>query len=134
MTEKQAKAIRELLVQGGESLSDAVISTAPEACRRMKYDGSLIQNGTRINWDGTIKRAAVDLWDREENNPDNAPTLWEDIAYRGGIRIIPETITVGTAFGKDELGWWEGKLYKSLIDNNVWAPTAYPAGWELQEG
>ena len=50
MTEKQAKAIREVLVQGGESLSDAVISTAPEACRRMKYDGSLIPNGTRIYW------------------------------------------------------------------------------------
>lgn len=134
MTEKQAKAIREVLVQGGESLSDAVISTVPEACRRMKYDGSLIQNGTRIYWNSTVKRAAVDLWDTEQNNPDNAPNLWEDVMYREGIRIIPNPITVGLAFSKDELGWWEGKLYKSLIDNNVWAPTAYPAGWELQEG
>lgn len=134
MTEKQAKAIREVLVQGGESLSDTVISTAPEACRRMKYDGSLIQNGTRLNWNGKVKRAAVDLWDTEENNPDNNPTLWEDIAYRDGIRVIPETITVGTAFSAGELGWEGDKLYKSLIDNNVWTPTAYPAGWELQKG
>lgn len=133
MTEKQAKAIREVLVQGGESLSDAVISTAPEACRRMKYDGSLVQNGTRLYWNGAIKRAAVDLWDTEEDNPDNNPTLWEDIAYRNGIRIIPDPITVGTAFSAGELGWEGDKLYKSRIDNNVWTPTAYPAGWELVE-
>ena len=31
MTEKQAKALRGVLVQGGASLSDAVISAAPEA-------------------------------------------------------------------------------------------------------
>lgn len=24
-----------------------------------------------------------------------------------------------------------GTLYKSLIDGNVYAPDAYPAGWEL---
>ena len=86
--------------------------------------------GTRINWHGTIKRAAVDLWDTETNNPDNAPTLWEDIAYREGYRVIPETITAGTAFAKDELGWWGDVLYKSLIDANVYTPEAYPAGWE----
>ena len=25
---------------------------------------------------------------------------------------------------------YNGKLYKSTIDANVWAPDAYPAGWE----
>ena len=75
-------------------------------------------------------RAAVDLWDTKENNPDNAPTLWEDIAYKEGYRIIPETITAGTAFMKDERGWWKDILYKSILDNNVWTPEQYPSGWE----
>lgn len=131
MTEKQAKALRSVLVQGGTSLSDAIISTAPEACRRMRYDGTLIQNGTRINWNGTVKRAATDLWDREDQNPDNAPNLWEDISYRNGIRIIPNPVTVGLAFAKDELGWWGNDLYKSLVDNNVYTPEEYPANWEI---
>lgn len=131
MTEKQAKAIREVLVQGEESLSDAVISTAPEACRRMKYDGSLIQNGTRIYWNSTVKRAAVDLWDTEQNNPDNAPNLWEDISYREGIRIIPDPITTGLAFAKDELGWWGDTLYRSKVDNNVYTPEQYDRNWEI---
>ena len=25
---------------------------------------------------------------------------------------------------------FEGKVYQSLIDNNVWSPTGYPQGWE----
>lgn len=131
MTEKQAKALRSVLVQGGESLSDAVISTAPEACQRMQYNGELISNGTRINWNGTVKRAAVDLWDTEENNPDNAPTLWEDLMYRNGIRIIPNPITVGLKFSKDELGWWGNTLYRSKVDNNVYTPEEYPDNWEI---
>ena len=26
-----------------------------------------------------------------------------------------------------------GTIYRSTIDNNVWAPSAYPAGWEVVE-
>ena len=25
---------------------------------------------------------------------------------------------------------FEGKVYESLIDNNVWSPSAYPQGWQ----
>ena len=25
---------------------------------------------------------------------------------------------------------YEGVIYESLIDNNVWSPVAYPAGWK----
>lgn len=125
MTREEAIAFRKLVVAGCETLSDKDVSTAPDVLRRMKYDGKLIQNGTRINWNGAIKRAAVDLWDNEQSTPDAAPSLWEDVLYKNGIRIIPETITVGLAFSKGEQGWWDDKLYESIIDNNVWTPSAY---------
>ena len=130
MTEKEARAMRALIEQGAASLADLQVSTAPEVLPRLKYDGSLISNGTRINWNRSIKRAAVDLWDTEANGPDHAPTLWEDVLYRDGYRIIPETITVGLQFSSGELGWWGDKLYRSLRDANVWTPEPYPAGWE----
>ena len=91
----------------------------------------MIKAGTRIDWKGEIKKAAVDLWDMAENNPDNAPSLWESLDYKDGYRMIPATLTVTIAFALDECGWWNGVLYKSLIDNNVWTPDAYPAGWQL---
>lgn len=130
---EKAYKMRPIIEVAMASLEDKVASQAVELSPTLKQDSKLIKSGTRINWNGVLKRAAVDLWDTAENNPDNAPTLWEDILYKDGIRIIPETITAGTAFAKNELGWWEDKIYISLIDNNVWTPTTYAAGWQLKE-
>ena len=128
---EKARLQRHNILLSSNSLDDQTASQTPELFGRLNENGELIKAGTRVNWDGVLKRAAVDLWDTKENNPDNAPQLWEDILYKNGVRIIPETITVGTAFMKDELGYWGEDLYKSLIDNNVWTPVAYSAGWEL---
>ena len=124
--------MRVAMERASESLDDQTVSTAPAMLRRLKQDGRLVSAGTRINWGGTIKRAAVDLWDTIENTPDAAPTLWEGIDYKDGIRVIPATITAGTAFALDELGWWQGKVYKSMLAANVYTPEQYPAGWEEQ--
>lgn len=130
---EKAMLLRKNILLSSQSLEDKEASVTPELFARLNENGELIKAGTRINWNGTLKRASVDLWDTKENNPDNAPTLWEDIAYKDGIRIIPEVITVGTAFSKDELGWWNDELYKSLLDNNVWTPEANPSGWSKEE-
>lgn len=129
----KAYKMRSIIEAAMASIEDKVASEVTELSPTLKQDGKLVSSGTRINWNGVLKRAAVNLYDTAENNPDNAPTLWEDILYKDGIRIIPETITAGTAFAKDELGWWEDKIYISLLDNNVWTPTAYAAGWQLKE-
>lgn len=128
---EQARKLRPLVVKAAQSLDDKDASEAVALFDGMRYDGSLIKAGTRINWGGTLQQAAVDLWDEERNNPDNAPTLWQDIAYREGIRIIPATITAGEAFAKGERGWWNDAVYESLIDSNVYTPEQYPAGWAL---
>lgn len=132
MTRAEALRLRAIVEQAAESLDDQTVSTAPTLLRKLKQDGKLVSAGTRINWGGTVKRAAVDLWDTAENTPDSAPTLWEDIDYRVGIRVIPVTITATAAFALGELGWWGGKVYKSLLAANVYTPEQYPAGWEEQ--
>lgn len=127
---ERARLQRQNIIIASASLDDKTASETPELFDQLNENGQLVPAGTRVNWNGTLKRASVDLWDTNENNPDNAPNLWEDIEYKNGIRIIPETITTGTAFSKNELGYWKDVLYKSLIDSNVWTPTAYPQGWE----
>lgn len=94
------------------------------------WDGRASKSGTRICWQGGIKRAAVDLWDTAENTPDAAKNLWEDIQYKQGYRLIPETITAGLAFSKGEKGWWKDELYESLLAANVWTPAVNPDGWK----
>ncbi len=126
-----ARSLRSIIEQVSSHLDDKTASTAVVLLPKLKSNGSLVPAGTRINWNNSIKRAAVDLWDTDANNPDNAPSLWEDISYKEGYRIIPEVITVGTAFTLGERGWWDEVLYESLIEANVYTPTAYPAGWKV---
>ena len=129
---KRAMELRKSAMFGVVDLEDKQASEVVSLYPTMTYNGKLIKTGTRINFGEILFKAAVDLWDTEANNPENAPNLWEEIAYHEGIRIIPEVITVTTAFAKDELGYWkaDGKSYKSLLDANVYTPAAYPQGWE----
>ena len=113
---ERARALRPYIVKSAASLTDADASLAPELFTRLTGSGSLVKAGMRINWGGTIKRAASDLW--------------EDIAYKQGYRIIPETITAGLAFSKGEKGWWQDELYESKLAANVWNPSVNPDGWK----
>ncbi len=126
-----ARQLRAVIEEMTASASDAVVSKAPAACPKLKQDGSLVRAGTKINWNGTVKKAGSDLWDTEANNPDNAPNLWEDLLYKDGYRIIPETITVTGAFSNGEKGWWKGQLWESTVNNNVYNPDQYPRNWRL---
>lgn len=133
MTREKAARLHSVIAAGRQMVDDKTASIAPELFDRLKEDGSLVKVGTRINWNGSLKKAAVDLWDIESNNPDNAPALWEDISYRDGFRIIPEVITATLAFSEGECGWWKDKLYRSKANGNTYTPEVYPANWELIE-
>ena len=133
MKRSEAIYLRSIVEKAASSLDDKTASTAATLFPRLKADGSLVTAGTRINWNGAIKRAAVDLWDTAENNPENAPSLWANIEYKEGYRIIPDTITVTTAFAEGECGWWDGELYRSKYDANVYTPAVNPDGWEIVE-
>lgn len=132
-TAEEARAWRKQLDKALPAIPDKEASGSPDLFRALKRDGKLIKVGTRINWNGWLMQAAVDLWDTEENDPDHAPTLWVKINYKDGVRVIPDPITAAEAFGMDELGWWDGGIYKSKLATNVHTPEQYPDGWELQE-
>ena len=131
MKRSKALKIRSLAMTSAVEMDDVNASNLPEMFPKLNQDGSLVKVGTRINWNGQLKKAAADLWDTAENNPDNAPALWEDLNYVNGIREIPEVITVTTMFYKGEKGWWKGAVWESLQDNNVWNPEQFAAGWKI---
>lgn len=134
-TKADAMMFRKQIEAASLNLDDKAASMSSDLYSGMKYDGQLISAGTRINHNGSLYKAAVDLWDTEANNPDNASAIWEKLMYHDGVRVIPEVITVTTAFSKDELGYWEadGKTYKSLVDSNVYTPVQYAANWQIEE-
>lgn len=132
ITKAEALKMRAMMEKAAVSLDDKDASISPAMFPQFKNDGSVLEYGARINWKGKVKKVAVAaVYQREDQNPDNAPTCWVDISYKDGHRIIPEVISAAEAFAKDELGWWNDILYKSMIDANVYTPDAYAAGWEL---
>lgn len=133
MNPEIAARLHRTIMAGIALVDDQQASEGVELFPKLRQDGALIAAGTRIRWNDVLKRAAVDLWDYSENNPGNAPALWEDIAYKLGYRIIPETITATLAFALNECGWWGDVLYRSLMEGNTHTPDAAPEVWEVVE-
>lgn len=131
MKRSEALRLRALIEQATASLPDKEASEGALLFPRLKQDGSLVRAGTRINWGGTIKRAAVDLWDMKANSPDNAPSLWEDISYREGYRVLTGPITASNPVMVDEICWYHDCLYKNILGvASAYLPDEYPQGWE----
>ena len=133
MKRSEALYLRAVLEQAAASLNDKTASTAVTLFPRLKGNGERICAGTRINWKGTIRKAAADLWDTKENDPDHAPNLWAELAYLDGWRRIPEVITTSLAFALGECGWWEGVLYRSRVNGNIYTPAQYADNWEREQ-
>lgn len=100
ITVQRARELRAMIEKAaGAGLDDKDGSTAVELYPVLTGGGALVKSGTRINWKGALKRAAVDLWDTAENTPEAAPSLWEDVLYKkrredypgdhyGGARVL----------------------------------------------
>lgn len=135
MTKDKAIKLRSLIEQAAVSLTDKEASEGAELFPRLTGDGSLVSAGTRINWNGAVKKAAVDLWDTEQNDPDHAPTLWADVDYIDGVRKIPVTdsgifqATLAFSAGEDGYSTIDGVIYTSKVNGNVYTPQLVPSNW-----
>ncbi len=122
-------------VADADGITPAEISLHPDLFPRLKGDGSLIKAGTHINWHGVIKRAANALWDTVENDPDHAPTLWNDIEYREGLRVLTGPIPATNPVQVDEICWYKDEKWKNISGvPSVYLPDEYPEGWEVVQG
>lgn len=139
MTKDKAMKLRSLIEQAAVSLPDKEASEGAELFPGLKGDGALVKVGTRINWNGTVKKAAVDLWDTVENDPDHAPSLWVDVDYVDGVRKIPQTdsgifeATLAFAEGEDGYSSVDGMIYTSKVNGNVYTPQLVPTNWILKK-
>lgn len=64
--------------------------------------------------------------------PKDAPSLFVEVSDDEWPEI-PEVIPAENPWMSGQKGTWKGEHYISAIDNNVWNPDQYPAGWEKQE-
>lgn len=63
--------------------------------------------------------------------PDKTPALYKLIGSNDdGYLEWKQPLGAHDAYGIGDIVEYNGKLYKSLINWNVWSPDVYPAGWE----
>ena len=63
--------------------------------------------------------------------PDITPALYVAIGLNeNGYPVWSQPTGAHDAYNKGDIVDYRGFLYESLIDGNVYAPDAYPAGWK----
>ena len=64
--------------------------------------------------------------------PDMTPALYVAIGLdKEGYPIWSQPTGAHDAYNKGDIVDYNGTLYQSLVDGNVYAPDSYPAGWEV---
>ena len=72
---------------------------------------------------------------QETWTPDVAPSLFAKVIVGEG-EVVPEWVKPDSTnpYMIGDRVTFEGVVYESLIDNNVWSPHEYPSGWKVVEG
>lgn len=64
--------------------------------------------------------------------PDKTPALYDAIGLNeSGYPIWSRPTGSHDAYNKGDIVDYNGTLYKSLIDGNIYSPDEYPQGWEV---
>lgn len=123
-----AKNIRKLVELNSTNLDDDKASEVPFAYPYWKENHSYSIND-RVRYNDILYKCLQTHRSQANWTPDVAPSLFGRILAPEGD--IPEweqpDSTNGYMIG-DKVRF-EGRIYESLIDNNVYSPAAYPAGW-----
>lgn len=96
--------------------------------------GQSYENKAVVRYKGALYRAiqAVDSSVTQTYTPDQANSYWKRIGEPNEEGVYPWSQPYGATdcYQIGDKVTYQGKTYESIIANNVWSPTAYPAGWK----
>lgn len=93
--------------------------------------GQFITYGENSVGDPQLYKVAQEHTSLEHWTPDVTPALYMPIGLDDeGYPIWSQPTGAHDAYNIGDIVNYNGVLYKSLIDGNVYSPDAYPSGWE----
>ena len=115
-----------------ETLSDAQALQVPMLFDEFDGNGVAYEVGKRIMFEGVLYKVIQAHTSQADWTPATAPSLFAKVINETIDGSIPdwEQPDSTNAYMKGNKVKFNGKIYESVIDNNVWSPTAYPAGWK----
>ena len=98
--------------------------------------GVLYSVGRYITHKDILYKVLIEHTSQTDWTPDVSPSLFAKVLIDPTGETIPEWVQPDStnAYMAGDKVTYEGAVYESTIDNNVWSPADYPAGWKLIEG
>ena len=85
----------------------------------------------RVRYEGILYRCLQSHTSQAGWYPTAAPSLWAKVLIPDP-NVIPEWEQPDSTnpYMIGDRVMFEGEVYESLINSNIWSPTVYPAGWK----
>ena len=126
------QAVKKMLAQSTEDLSDedalAVAALYPTWISKV---GEQVSVGERYWYDGKLYKVVQAHTVQDDWTPDVSTSLFTEVTIDEWPEWKQPTGAQDAYMIGDKITF-EGTHYVSLIDNNVYSPAAYPAGWEAR--
>lgn len=115
-----------------ETLSDAQALQVPMLFDEFDGNGVAYEVGKRIMFEGVLYKVIQAHTSQAGWTPVAAPSLFAKVINETIDGSIPEFEQPDSTnpYMKGDKVIFNGKVYESLIDNNVYSPADYPAGWK----
>lgn len=137
---EEVDAKEESLNKIGKIVANQVTDDAVALSIQEFYDiwlaGAFYSSGRYITYKGVLYKVLTAHTSQSDWTPDVSPSLFAKVLIDPTGETIPEWVQPDStnAYMTGDKVKYEGKVYESIIDNNIWSPAAYPAGWKLIEG
>lgn len=126
-----ALKLRPLIEKAALSLDDAEALEGVVLFPRWSDDSVGYLVGDRVSYNGILYKCLQAHTSQETWMPTSAPSLWAKV-------LIPDENTIPdweqpdstNAYQIGDKVRYNGRVYESVIANNIWSPEAYPAGWK----
>ena len=129
MTRKEAESYRAKIEMAAALMSDEAALDSIELIAPWRIK-EYVNAGERRRFDGVLYKCVQAHTTQADWTPDITPALWVAVS----IEEYPEWVQptgAHDAYNIGDIVSYNGTLYISLIDANVWSPEGYPAGWEV---
>ena len=114
-----------------EAMEIATVYPSYEVGKAYKA-GEILTYGENGVGDPQLYKVVQDHTSQEDWMPSDSATLYEPIGLtEQGYPVWSKPSGAHDAYNTGDIVDYNGTLYKSLIDGNVYSPDEYPSGWEV---
>ena len=126
-----AQKLRPYIEKAAKSLSDEDALEAVDLFENWQVGKAYIQD-ERVRSNNILYKCLQAHTSQVSWNPESAPSLWAKVLIPDD-NVIPEWEQPEStnAYMVGDKVMFEGHIYESVINNNIWSPAAYPGGWHL---